>query len=225
MRQASKAAGVLIAVSLMAGVWVRGQAPEPKYHAAKLTQAGSIAYPINAQQPGFVSVNVSVGSDGSAQQVTVVQDTPPLTNAVQTALTSWQFTPATFNGRTVPGIVAVDVAFNPFNPSGVGLPGQTFQPPAAAANGDYQPAVWQNGSYASYPANTVASGTVVLQVHISASGQVSKVLVLRGKGVLSDPSVAAAKSWSFAPATYKGKAVASDVAVAFVFAAPQAGTR
>lgn len=225
MRQAWKAAGVLAAASLMAGVWVQGQAPQPKYRAATLAQAGGIAYPINAQQPGFVSVNVNVGPDGSVRQANVVHDVPPLTNAVQTALTSWQFTPATLNGQAVPGIVPVDVAFNPFNPSGVGLPGESFQSSATAASGDYQPAVWQNANYANYPPNTVASGTVVLQVHVTAGGQVSKVQVLRGKGVLTDPSVTAVKTWSFAPATYKGKAVGSDVAVALVFASPQAGTR
>jgi TonB family protein len=225
MERMGKASLVLALACLMAGVWVRGQTPTPKYHPPKLAHAGDIAYPINAQQPGFVSMNVNVGSDGSVQQANVVHDVPPLTNAVRTALTSWQFTPAMRNGQAVPGIVPVDVAFNPFNPSGVGLPGQSLQPPASTATGDYQPAAWQNANYANYPPNTVASGTVFLQVHISASGQVSKVQVLRGKGVLTDPSVAAVKTWSFAPASYKGKAVASEVIAAFVFASPQAGTR
>jgi len=66
---------------------------------------------------------------------------------------------------------------------------------------------------------------VVLQVHISAGGQVGKVQVLQGDSALSSPSVAAVKTWSFSPATYKGKEVSSYVVVAFVFAAPQAGTR
>lgn len=225
MRSAWKATGVLATVCLIAGVSLRAQAPEPKYIAAKLSQAGSIVYPMNAQQPGFVSLNVNVASDGSVQQVNVVRDVPPLTNAVQSALASWQFTSATLKGQAVSGIVPVDVAFNPYNPSGVGLPGESLPSSAGAASGDYQPAICQNASYANYPPNTVASGTVVLQVHVSASGQVGKVQVLRGHGVLSGPAAAAVKTWSFAPATYKGKALSSNVVVAFVFAPPQAGTR
>jgi TonB family protein len=224
MRRTWIATGLLAAACLMAGVWVRGQAPEPKYHAAKLAQAGNINYPINAQQPGFVSLDVNVGSDGSAQQVSVVHDVAPFTGAVQNAVTSWQFTPATLNGQAVPGVVPLDVVFNPFNPSGVGLPGESFERPASLP-GDYQPPMWKNANYATYPPNTVTYGTVVLQVHVGASGQIGKVQVLRGKGVLTDPAVAAVKTWSFTPATYKGKAIASGVAVAFVFANPAAGTR
>jgi TonB family protein len=225
MTQTGKTIRVGATAFFMVGMCVWAEAPQPKYHPPKLTQAGSIVYPINAQQPGFVSLNVHVGSDGSVQQVNVAQDAPPLTSAVQTALTSWQFSPATLNGQAAPGIVPVDVAFNPFNPSGVGLPGGSFQPPLSAASGDYQPAAWQSANYANYPPNTVASGTVALQVHVSSSGQINKVQVLRGKGVLAAPSVAAVKTWSFAPATYKGNAVGSDVVVAFVYASPQAGTR
>jgi TonB family protein len=225
MKRAWKAAGVLATACLFAGGWVWGQAPEPKYSAAKLSQAGSMAYPINAQQPGIVSVNVNVGSDGSVQGVNVVRNVPPLTSVVQSALGSWQFAPATLKGQAVSGIVPVDVAFNPYNPSGVGLPGESLQPSANGANGDYQPAVCQNANYANYPPNTVASGTVVLQVHVTAGGQVGKVQVLQGNGALSGPSVAAVRTWSFSPASYKGKAVGSYVVVAFVFAAPQAGTR
>jgi TonB family protein len=225
MRRAWKATGMLATACLIASVWIRGQTPEPKYIAAKLSQAGSIAYPMNVRQPGFVSVNVNVGSDGSVQQFNVVRDVPPLTNAVQSALVSWQFTPAMLKGQAVSGIVPVDVAFNPYNPSGVGLPGESLQSSAAAASGDYQPAVCQNANYANYPPNTVASGTVVLLVHLNASGQVGKVQVLRGNGVLSGPSVDAVKTWSFTPATYRAKAVSSNVVVAFVYPAPQAGAR
>jgi TonB family protein len=223
MRRAWQAIGTLGMAFLLTNVTVKAQTS--KYHGPKLTQASGISYPIDAQQPGFVSVNLNIGADGSVQQVNVVNDVPPLTSAVQTAVASWQFNAATVKGQTVAGIVPVVVAFNPFNPSGVGLPGQSFQSSGNAASGDFQPAVCQSASYASYPPNTVASGTVVLQVHVGSGGQVGNVQVLRGKGVLANPSVAAVKLWTFAPATYKGNAVGSDVVVAFVFASPQAGTR
>ena len=83
----------------------------------------------------------------------------------------------------------------------------------------------QKAGYATYPPNTVASGTVVLVVHVGHDGKVHGVNVVRGKGALYGAAMTAARAWVFAPATYKGNAVGSDVVVAYVFASPQAGTR
>lgn len=216
--------GSLVAVSLLAGVGVQGQSAG-KYHAAGIAQAGDIAYPMNSQAPGFVSLDVSVDASGAVQSVTVVRDVPPLTAAAQNAVQGWQYTPAMVDGQGVPGTVRVNVAFNPFNPGGVGLPGESLQPTSGGAGGDFQPAQLQKASYATYPPNTVTSGTVVLQVHVGGDGKVHGVIVVRGKGALSGTATAAAKTWVFTAATYKGRAVASDVGVVFVFASPQAGTR
>lgn len=217
--------GGLLVLNLLAGVWVRGQSQPPKYHAAKATSAGSVGYPMNAKEPGFVTVDVSVGANGSVQGVSVVRDVPPFTGALQSAVSNWQFAAATVAGQAAPGVVRVNAAFNPYNPSGVGLPGASLQPGSGSAGGDFQPAGLQSASYANYPPNTVESGTVALLVHVSAGGQVGKVRILHGKGVLAEPATEAAKNWTFTAASYKGKAVDSDVVVVFVFAAPQAGTR
>ena len=220
------AASGLFLLSLMAGAWVRGQsAGGAGYHAAGVAQAGSIPYPMNSQAPGFVTLDVSVDPSGAVQNVMVVRDVPPLTAAAQGAVKNWQFTPATADGQAAPGVVPVDVAFNPYNPSGVGLPGESLQPPNTTVSGDFQPAGLVKASYAAYPPNTVASGTVVMMLRVESDGSVHRQRVLRGKGVLVDAATAAVKTWGFTPATYKGAAVGADVAVAFVFAPPQAGTR
>jgi outer membrane biosynthesis protein TonB len=226
MTQASRmAAGFLVVASLTAAVWVRGQSPTGKYHGAKLRQAGQIAYPMNSQQPGFVTLDVRVDSSGSVQNVAVVRDVPPLTAAVQSSLNGWQFSPAKMDGQTIAGVVGVTVAFNPYNPSGVGLPGESLQPASSAATGDFHPAQVQKAHYAIYPPNTVASGAVVLNVRVGADGAVHSVTSIGDKRALTTPSVNAVQTWTFAPATYKGQAVPSDVAVIFVFASPEAGTR
>jgi hypothetical protein len=216
--------GILTGTSLLAGVWVRGQSAG-KYHAAGVEQAGDIAYPINSQAPGFVTLDVSVDASGAVQGVAVVRDVPPLTTAAQSAVKGWQYTTATLDGQGVAGTVRVDVAFNPYNPGGVGLPGETLQPASGGASGDFQPAQLQKAGYATYPPNTVASGTVVLVVHVGHDGKVRGVNAVRGKGALYGAAMTAARAWVFAPATYKGNAVGSDVVVAYVFASPQAGTR
>jgi TonB family protein len=217
---------LLILVSLMVGVCVRGQGSGGKYHPASLAMAGDIAYPLNSQSPGFVTLDVSLDASGAVQNVTVVRDVPPLTAAAQSAVKTWQFTPATLDGQSVAGVLCVNIAFNPYNPSGVGLPGESLQPATGGASGDFQPAQVLKTTYATYPPNTVASGTVVVLVHVGSDGKAHGAGVVRGKvGVLAGAATKAAKSWTFTPATYKGQSVGSDVAVSFVFASPQAGTR
>lgn len=196
-----------------------------KYHSAGIAQGGDIAYPMNSRAPGFVTLDVSLDAKGTVQNMAVVRDVPPLTSVAQSAVQGWQFTPAMVDGQGVPGTVRVNVAFNPYNPSGVGLPGESLQSESGGAGGNFQPAQLQKANYATYPPNTIASGTVVLQVRVGSEGKVHGALVVRGKGALNAAATAAAKTWVFLPATYQGKAVASEVVVVFVFASPQAGTR
>lgn len=214
-----------LAVIALSATAVSAQSTEPKYHQAKVSQAGEIPYPINAQQPGFVSLDVLVDTRGAVQNVIVVRDAPPLTAAAENAVKTWQFTPATLNGDAVAGIVRVNVAFNPFNPSGVGLPGEPLQPPQARVVADFRPPGLLKADYATYPPNTVTYGTVVLDVKIRSDGSVGDVTVNRGKDTVNAPSVTAAKAWQFTPATFKGKALAANTVVVFVYPPPQANTR
>jgi TonB family protein len=224
-RRVTSAAALMTLMSLLVGLRVQGQG-SGKYHSAGLAMAGDIAYPMNSRAPGFVTLDVGVSLSGAAQNVTVIRDVPPLTAAAQSGINGWQFTPATADGQAVPGVVRVNVAFNPFNPSGVGLPGESLQPSTGTAGDDFQPAKALKANYADYPPNTVASGTIVMQVHVESDGKIHRVSVISGKiGGLVGAATKAVKTWSFAPALYKGQAVASDVVVAFVFASPQAGTR
>jgi TonB family protein len=204
---------------------VSAQTTETKYHAAGVSQAGTIAFPLNTKTPGFVSVDALVTSNGMPQDVVVVRDTPPMTGAVVSSVRGWHYTPATVNDHAVPGIVPITVAFNPFNPSGVGLPGQSLQPAQVQVVSNFQPPHVVQASYANYPPDTVTSGTIVLKVRVGSSGRVHDVTVIRGKDALNAPSISAARNWQFTPAMYKSKAVAADVIVAFVYAPPEAGTR
>jgi TonB family protein len=180
---------------------------------------------MNSQSPGIVTLDVSLDATAAVQNVSVVRDLPPFTAVAQAAVQGWQYTPAMVDGQGIAGAARVNVVFNPFNPGGAGLPGATLQPATNAGGGDFQPAQVQTASYATYPPNTVSSGTVVLQVHVGNDGKIHGVIVVRGKGALSGTATQTVKSWTFTAASYQGKPVSSDVVVAFVFASPQAGTR
>ena len=218
----------LAAVILLASAaW--GQAdPVGGYHGPVLGHTGDIPYPMNSSTTGIVTLDISVDVTGSVQNVGIIRDLPPLTSAAQTAVQSWQYIPASVNGHAAAGILRVNVVFNPFNPSGVDLPSPPLQPANSSGEmkrGDFQPAQVTEAHYAAYPPHTVMAGTVVLQVRVESGGQVQGVIVARGTGSLNGTAVRAVKTWKFTAASYQGKAVASDVVVAYVFASPAAGTR
>jgi TonB family protein len=123
------------------------------YHGARVGHTGEVTYPMNSGTTGIVTLDVSVDATGTVQNVRVVRNVPPLTSAAQSAVRSWQFTPALVNGQAAAGTVRVNVVFNPFNPSGVGLPGASLQPANSngeSMSGDFQPAQVTAASYATY---------------------------------------------------------------------------
>src|SRR5271169_6625505 len=107
-------AWVAAAGILLLGMAARGQSGGGKYHSAGIAQGGDIAYPMNSQSPGYVTLDVSLDATGAVQSVNVVRDTPPFTSTAQSAVNAWQFTPALMDGQGVSGTVRVNVAFNPY---------------------------------------------------------------------------------------------------------------
>jgi len=217
---------VLVGAMLFAaGLW--GQAAGEGYRPAGVTKGGDIAFPADSVVTGLVTLDVSVDKTAAVQNVTVIRDLPPLTAAAQEAMKSWQFGPAVRGGKMEAGDVRVQIVFNPFDSGDTSIPGGN-EPAATDADGnemDFQPAQLTAGAFATYPENTVASGTVILQLSVDADGAVNGARVFRGAGPLAGAATRTAKSWQFTAATYKGTAVTSVVPVAFVFANPAQGTQ
>jgi outer membrane biosynthesis protein TonB len=67
------------------------------------------------------------------------------------------------------------------------------------------------------PFNSVANGIVELYLTISATGTVDEVQVARPLASVTEEAAHAVKSWTFAPATMRGKPIASRLKVAVVF--------
>lgn len=84
-----------------------------------------------------------------------------------------------------------------------------FQPPEVVAT-----------AAAAYPIKSVAFGTVVLEVHLDATGEIEDVSVERDIPPLTEQALQAIKQWRFKPATLGGKPVKSVVPVAFMFVRP-----
>ena len=173
--------------------------------------------------PGIVTLLLRLDAAAKIQNVQVLRDIPPLTSAAQTTIQSWAFAPATRSGHPVAARLSVSVVFNPFNPGGVSIEGLNVSlppPPPGPEDSDFNSPQITSGQFAIYPANGIASGTVVLDVRIDKSGGVAKVQVIRDVPSLTPQSIKAVKSWEFRAATYKDQPVASHLVVAFVFPSP-----
>jgi periplasmic protein TonB len=85
---------------------------------------------------------------------------------------------------------------------------------------DFQPPQVISTVEPSYPANTVAGGTVVLTVTVSPSGEIEDVQVLQGAKGFTQQAKEAIRKWKFKPASLDGKPVAASIPVAFSFSQP-----
>ena len=89
--------------------------------------------------------------------------------------------------------------------------------PKVVEEPDFQPAEAASVGDVTIPFNSIANGTVVLDVMISEEGEVKDVQVRRDIASETEEAVRSVKTWKFAPAKLKGKAVSSRVTVAVTF--------
>jgi TonB family protein len=95
----------------------------------------------------------------------------------------------------------------------------------AQTQSKYEPPAVLSTAEALYPLNSVASGTVVLEVELDKNGSIDSVRVLRDIPSLTAPAVAAVKKWKFSAAKLDGEGIASRIPVAFAFVPPNTGPR
>lgn len=76
-----------------------------------------------------------------------------------------------------------------------------------------------------YPLQSVAWGTVVLEVSLDDRGGISDVRVVHGIASLTKPAVHSVRQWKFKPARLNGLPTSSKMAVAFSFVPPNVGPR
>jgi TonB family protein len=76
-----------------------------------------------------------------------------------------------------------------------------------------------------YPLQSVASGTVVLEMALDDNGKIIDIRVVKGIASLTEPAEQSVRQWSFQAAKLDGKPVSSKIAVAFSFVPPNVGPR
>jgi TonB family protein len=182
-----------------------------------VVRSGDIVYPPNGSVTGLVSLKVSVDATGAVRDAAVLRGQPPLTATAQEGVKKWKYAPAVKDGRAVAGEVRVYVVFSPFNPGDVSIASQPLDPQVAPSgttdSGVFHPAEMKTATNAVYPPNTVASGTVVLDVKVAADGSVEGTRVLGGEAgtPLSGAATRAMRGWALIPGSYGGQAVLTHV--------------
>jgi periplasmic protein TonB len=90
----------------------------------------------------------------------------------------------------------------------------------ASASANFEPAEILSAAEAVYPQNSIAAGTVVLQLTIGRSGQVEETKVIHDIPSLTPEAIRSAMKWKFRPAALNGEAVSTKVIAAFTFVRP-----
>lgn len=94
------------------------------------------------------------------------------------------------------------------------------QRPDPTKEPDFEPAEVTSAVEAPYPPNSVAAGTVVFEVTLSATGEIESIRRVRQVASLTEVAERALKQWRFRPATLDGKPVRSKTSVVFAFTRP-----
>src|SRR5271154_7367866 len=221
MRRIAKLALVALLVGCIGFATTRSKVSAGSHFVAPvLTAASDIPYPFDNIASGLVSLAVNVDPGGHVQNVQVVRGISGLTAAATNAVNAWTFSPGKMDGNQVASTINVQVIFNPGTPQTQGLqvsPGALVTPPLPAG---YIPPEMSQVSYATYPPNSVGTGTVVLGLLIDKYSEVKKAPRIRSVASLTQPPLAAVKDWTVNPATLNEKKLNATVVVAFVFRAP-----
>jgi Gram-negative bacterial TonB protein C-terminal len=186
--------------------------------------AGEIPYPPDSIASGTLPLSINLDEAGQIQNVQVLRDIPSLTDPAVTAVKSWRFVPGKLDGKPVASTLNVSVVFNPGNLQTHNLDLGPLQPTPPPTPPGYLLPELAAASYANYPMNSVATGTVVLDLTVGKSGEVKKLIPIRPVPSLTSAAISAVQKWTINAATFHGKAIASKIVIAFVFRLPTVTT-
>jgi outer membrane biosynthesis protein TonB len=165
-----------------------------------------------------VVLDAVITETGEVQELEVRRDVACFTQVAVHAVKDWKFFPATFAGKAIASRMPVVVTFESQTsaPNPYPLPKLVPQT-AAAVQAEFQPAeVTRAGFPPFHPGYTLAEGTVVLEVTLSAKGEAEEIKVLRDLPPFTENAKAVVGDWRFMPATFNGHPIRSKILLAFV---------
>jgi TonB family protein len=199
------------------------------YKPPEVASAGDVYVPYQVVVDGLFVLDVSLDADGTIHTMEALKDPGSMIGAASKSVSGWKFHPASQEGKAAPSRMTVSFLYRPPNYGNAGVvPPKSFSPvlppdQSDSAHGNYVPVGILSFAYPEYPVNSVASGSVVVQVTVDGAGDVKGVEFLHGMETFNKFVSAALKQWRFQAATFNGKPITSKTVIAFAFQPPHSG--
>jgi hypothetical protein len=202
---------------------------QPNYKPARVISAGDAYVPFQVMIDGFFVFDVVLNDDGTVERIDALRDPGAMPGAAKTSISSWKFQLASKDPASAPSRMIVSFVYRPPNyGNAAAVSPKDFAPvlPANQSNpsehGNYVPVGILSFAYPAYPVNSVAWGSVVVQLTVEGSGDVKGVEFLHGMVGFNNLVSDALRKWRFQAATFDGKPITSKTVIAFVFQTPAA---
>src|SRR5260370_34988972 len=150
---------------------------QPNYKPARVTSAGDAYVPFQVMIDGFFVFDVHVNDDGTAERIDALRNPGAMPGAAKTSISSWKFQSASKNQQPVPSRMTVSFVYRPPNyGNAAAVAPKVFVPvlPAdqseSSGQGNFVPVGILSFAYPAYPVNSVAWGSVVVQLTGEYSG-------------------------------------------------------
>jgi outer membrane biosynthesis protein TonB len=172
--------------------------------------------PVQALGGGEVLLEVAVGRDGVVGDVKTLRDTPPFTELLREAVSSWRFEAAREDGRATSSFVLVGGVFRPPVLAGPapGTPPREVGGPCSEVPLPLEMVV------PSYPPTALGDGLVRVDVTVGTDGKVAEARPGEGNAPFATAALDAAGRWLFRPACRQDRPVSVTAYLVFGFRSP-----
>ena len=183
----------LLAASLLAApAWPQGAEETPRVAgsevpAPKRTRFVSPQYPADAQARGLrgiVILELVIDTSGKVASAIVTRSVPPFDDAALLAARQWEYEVTRVDGKPVPVRLSVPITFT--------------MPVPRVSKQEGIPELVQ-GVNPAIPAGAEQPASVVAEVTLEPSGQVTEIEIKSGETVFADALMDALRTWRFAP--------------------------
>ncbi len=194
-------------------------------------QSGSVpVIPVMAVSGGEVALEVDVSREGAVSAVKPLRATPPFTDAVAAAVRYWRFSPAedalrpppgeSIDPKTVRPMASKVLVLALYRPPAI-YEGTLGEPPKNVGTPSEGVAVPTSpATMPGYPPNALFNGVVLLELGVTAEGDVKGAKVLRSAPPFDQLALEATTSLGFRPPRVHGRSAAANVYVAVAFRQP-----
>ena len=215
-----------LVVAVVLGTTLSAQQP---YTPARFAGGPLPTLPALAVGGGEAIAEVTVRSDGSVQAIRPLRSTPPFTQSLIDAVTTWRFRPAVEDAIGNDGkpvgpkpVTSKVIVASMFRPPTLLTPTLGEAPVtvgAASADVAYPTGMQQPP----YPPQALFGGVVMIEVLVDATGRPSEPRVAVSSPAFDRPALDAARQWTFRPALINGRAAATYAYLVFGFPQPITG--